>query len=368
LVNEASPDRRLARRLRELRERHWPDRLLSQSELALAFSRDGKKLGKSQISGWESPKGPAVPSESRLRDYATFFATHRSVEGAAPRLFGEADLTDDERAARDALFDELKALRSGSRAAATGRPGRQRLAGPNDEIGGGRWHFPDERSVTIVVAELPETMRNKYANPDLPDYVHAYEYADLDALIELYGHVRAVNPTIQVHIRTGATLRPDDYTTHLVVLGGVDWNPAFRELAGRLQLPVRQLRRDTDNDNGGFEVDGERFLPVVDRESDPATLTEDVALFFRGLNPFNDLRTVTVCSGNFGRGTYGAVRALTDARFRDRNERLLDERFGDCPSYGLLFPVSIPLRGEGITPDWSKSSNRLYEWSEPAHD
>ena len=41
----------------------------------------------------------------------------------------------------------------------------------------------------------------------------------------------------------------------------------------------------------------------------------------------NKRRTVTVCNGMYGRGTYGAVRALTDVRFRDSNDGYVKSRF-----------------------------------------
>src|SRR2546421_4664027 len=86
----------------------------------------------------------------------------------------------------------------------------------------GIWYFPDQRPVTIVCARLPKRLRDQmpYADPRDPDYVRSYTYADLDSLIELYGHVRAVNPDSQVGIRTADALESDDHTSHLVLLGG----------------------------------------------------------------------------------------------------------------------------------------------------
>jgi hypothetical protein len=93
-------------------------------------------------------------------------------------------------------------------------------------------------------------------------------------------------------------------------------------------------------------------------------LLEDVALFFyRGVTPFNRKRTLIVCSGVFGRGTLGAVRALTDARFRDRNAAYLRRRFGDAESFSVISQVPV-LDGVGQTPDWTLEENRLHEWPE----
>jgi len=51
----------------------------------------------------------------------------------------------------------------------------------------------------------------------------------LDALFELHGHIRATNPLNDVMLRSAAELVPDDYSSHLVVLGGVDWNTATKD-------------------------------------------------------------------------------------------------------------------------------------------
>ena len=154
--------------------------------------------------------------------------------------------------------------------------------------------------------------------------MEAYRYADLDSILELFGHIRAANPLIEVRIHLADMLQPDDYTGHLVLIGGTDWNPVFSSSARRLNLPVRQLGRESDADVGGFDVGGARHLPIIDN----GRLEEDTALFYRGRNPYNRRCTVTLCSGAFVGGTYGAVRALTDKRFRDTNEDFIAERFG----------------------------------------
>ena len=41
----------------------------------------------------------------------------------------------------------------------------------------------------------------KYTDLDSPDYIQLYTYSELDALFELYGHLRAANPANQVDLR-----------------------------------------------------------------------------------------------------------------------------------------------------------------------
>jgi hypothetical protein len=187
-------------------------------------------------------------------------------------------------------------------------------------------------------------------------------------LIELFGHVRAVNPTAVVSIRAADSLEEDDYTAHLLLLGGVDWNPVTRDIEKRLSLPVRLGDRpDSDLYGGQFEVvtgkdTGKTVAPILETEGRQIMLREDVGHLFRGRNPYNQARSLILFNGMFGRGTYGAVRSLTDARFRDRNSRYLRERFGQLDSFSILFRVSINPSGAALTPDWTLPETCLHEW------
>jgi hypothetical protein len=202
---------------------------------------------------------------------------------------------------------------------------------------------------------------------DDPDFVEMYRYADLDALVELHGHLRSVNPDSRVNIRAPSDLVRDDYTDHLVVLGGVDWNTLTQDVLYRLDLPVRQSVRETDASMGCFEVgDGDQlrqFSPVVRTGSRGPILMEDVAHFYRGPNPFNRKRTVTICNAMYGRGVFGVVRALTDAKFRDRNAEYIAGRLAGRDQFSILSQISV-VNGTVVTPDWTVSTNRLHEWPE----
>jgi len=212
-----------------------------------------------------------------------------------------------------------------------------------------------------LIAAMPHAQRS-----DL-DYCALSRLADLDALFELYGHIRAVNPDRQVEYRSVHQMRPDDSTGHLVVLGGVDWNPAQRFVMRRVEAPVEQVSEDNPLRRGCFQVAGDRpgsFYPVIDRVDGLDVLLEDVGYLFRGPNPFNRQTTVTVCNGMFSRGVLGAVRTLTDRQFRDGNVEYLSRTFGDHDSYSILFRVSIINQRVVVTPDWTAPGTVLHTWSE----
>jgi hypothetical protein len=350
------PDAPLARRLRALRLRHWRGIKVTQQQIAEALGGQSP-LSLSLISSWESTRKPALPPATRLIGYATFFASRRSVESDPARLLHEAELTEGERLARDGLYAELLSLRFPEDSPDVAE------RGADDNLGQGTWFFPGQQPIIIVCGGLPRRFRERmpFTDPKDPDYVRSYSMADLDALIELHGHIRAVNPAAEVRFCRSEELEEDDFTSHLVLIGGVDWNPINRDITRRLELPVRQQMRATDEDSGYFSTaEGEQFPPVIDPAN--GSLIEDVAHFFRGKNPYNARRTVTLCNGMYGRGTYGAVRSLTDARFRDRNEGYIRERFPGAPTFSLLMRVRTNPNGAVVTPDWTLDEDRLHEW------
>jgi transcriptional regulator with XRE-family HTH domain len=365
------PGEDLSQRLRALREERWPDHPITQAQLAKALSGD-RSASSPLISAWEN--GTKTPPASRIEAYATFFATRRSIAEGEPRLLREDELTDDERMVRDRLLHELKALRPIAGGAAALATPVQPLPQPVPMVNSPTWTFADGNTVTIVCAPLSEEFQRRmpYADPQAPDYIELHRYADADALVELHGHIRAVNPLVQVHFKLSTDLVGDDYTTHLVVLGGVDWNNLLAEVQDVLGdlLPVHQVSKNPDNAaewDAWFESitgsDRKEYRARVEEMQGRSVLREDVAYFYRGPNPFNAKRTLTICNGSYGRGVYGAVRALTDVRFRDRNEEYLTTRFKDEPAFSILMRIRI-LQGKVMTPDWNRDFTRLHEWPE----
>jgi hypothetical protein len=396
---DADPRLLLARRLRALRDEKWPDLRITQLQLGQALG-GAKPLSVPLISSWESQTNPKIPPYSRLEGYAQLFATRRSFGSGTPCLIMPDDMDAAERQAMAELRQELGQLRIGAMRAASGL-GPGEVHAPLPASGGagladasqpapsavaldlveaarmdetaaslntGPWRFSDGKTITLVCAQLPRDLSaaDEYTDLNSPDYIQLYTFSELDALFELYGHLRAANPANQVDLRVADRLTPDEFTSHLVSLGGIDWNAATRTLLADLQLPVRQIAHWGEGsaaDDVYFESDdGQKFRPELDEADGSKILRFDVALFARAVNPYNKLRTVTICSGMYGRGTYGAVRALTDARFRDRNTSYVNSRFSNTSSYCIV--TKVPVRnGSTITPDWTEDDFKLFEWS-----
>ncbi len=344
------PARALAERLRYLRKSHWSGVPITQAQLAEAL--DTRKSASVQlISSWERVAQPTPPPPDRLDAIATFFCTRRSIERQPYRLIPEDDLTEQEAKVRDELRDELFELRGAA------------LAESPSIVGRGPWYYLEGR-VVIVCAELPG-QEPPSAGSD-PDRADLSRFADLDSLFELHGHIRAVNPDLEVQYRSAGSMSSDDWTAHLVLLGGVDWNEATQDAMRLTRVPVTQLSADSDPSRGCFRVvEGEKeksFVPQFKDRGGKRVLVQDVGHFVRAPNPVNRSRTITVCNGMYGSGVFGTVRTLTDKVFRENNADYLARTFGEG-TFSLLFRVQV-ANGVVTTPDWTKPDTVLHTWSE----
>ena len=341
----------LAQRLRELREQQWPDVRLTQAQLAKALGN----VAPATVSSWESTAAPKLPPAERLSAYARFFATRRSADGEPPALLPREDLSEDELAACQGLEEELLALREEARAPA------QRYEVPARKS----WHFTDAGPLTIVCAQLPPDKTGSFADPADPNYTELQSFADLDALIELHGHVRSQNPGMEVFFKASPKVDPDDLTGHLVLLGGIIWNPSHaaavrNDLAAgpanhrsRSSPPVTYLRPT-------LMATKRRFMPEWYDEPEK-NLREDVGLLARAPNPLNSNRALIICNGVHSRGVLGAVRSLTDAKLRDSNEKYIARNFSRS---GLICHPDARThhRRAGHDAGFQRPGSVLYKW------
>ncbi|MGK5678455.1 helix-turn-helix domain-containing protein [Actinoplanes sp. URMC 104] len=354
------PATELASALKDLRLRGL-GRKITQSNLAAALD-----CSIALISSWEN--ATATPPAERLDEYALFFCTPGSIASKPHRLLPQSDLSPAETERRDHLSRHLARLRD----AAAGEAPAPGVSSGDTLVGRGPWHFADgdpEKAIVIVCPQRPQRELDvlPHADPADPDHSALSRLTDIDALLELYGHIRAVNPDLRVEFRNVRELTSDDLTGHLVVLGGVDWNAMSRDVMRRSEAPVTQISENDPMYRGCFRVTedaSKAYAPLIEEIDGRRVLVEDVGHFFRGPNPYNVERTVTLCNGMFGRGVLGAVRTLTDKEFRDKNADFIEREFGEHDSYSVLFRVAVPDERRVVTPDWNNPHTVLHTWSE----
>ena len=382
----------LAERLRNLR--------LSSELGGLTQRQLADALGTSTplISSWES--AAAVPPDHRLRAYGRFFATQRSVADGHPRLLAENDLRDEETSRMEALIEELFRLRD--------LHGTEQASPETGALGGRFWYFPDRQPITILcnplsrrqLGLLPNGLPgsdavplSSYSRPSHPNYIESLRIGDIDALIELVGHIRAENPTAEVRWTTFDDIRKEELTSHLIVLGGGELDPNagayetgtvewfFRrfELPVHVRLPASgdeefdmEFVVSTDSEGqpkyrgAEEEIYRPRFLRNEADPDLPRVLVEgtpqleyDIALLVRKANPLNLSSSITMCTGIFSRGAYGAVRIFTDASLRSRNEQYLAKSFKAVNDFWLLLQVPVYGAAQTVTPDLERAFLRL---------
>ena len=358
---QASAPSRLGQRLRSLRvEAPKP---LTQRKLA-------KVMGGSASMVSMEENGERLPSPARLTSYALLFCTDRSFDDGEPKLLTESELTEDEFEEFERLQRELRELRD---AVATDVVTDPRAFGEAARI----WRFGDGAPITIACADVPdsalpvckdgETMRPAYWDAHDRNYVRAASLADLDALLDLFGHLKSENPATTVRIRATAELDREEMGGHLVLLGGVAWNPYVEPLSSQLGLPVRQLpERDDVFVSAETDAEQQEFKPKLDTAG---LVTEDVGLFARGPNPMDPAGTLTLCGGITTRGVRGAVLCFADPTLhdlREKNQQFIAERFAASRFFGFLMRVEILPTGprQPSTPDLTRDDTRLLEWSD----
>jgi hypothetical protein len=344
----------LALQLRFLRIEHWPDGKLTQSALAGALGQQ-VSLSSATVASWESRTAPKLPPRERVAAYAQFFATRRSL-GPPPTLVPLDNFTPEEQAAYQELLKRLLGLHAVARGGA---------APETPTVARRSWHFADSGPVTLVCAKLPEAEAPALADPGNPNYTQLAGFGDLDAMVELHGHLRAENTGMGVFYKGAPDVKADDLSGHVVIIGGIAWNDVMRRLIDLSRLPVRQ------EEEPGLKT-GDIFLTHADEvpqkylpQWSPAhTLMEDVGLLVRMPNPLNSNRTITMCNGIHSRGVLGAVRTLTDARLRESNEQYIARNFPET-QFGILMRVQV-IEGETLTPDLSTEGTVLYQWPDEA--
>ncbi|HXJ24611.1 MAG TPA: hypothetical protein VNH17_02875, partial [Streptosporangiaceae bacterium] len=289
-------------------------------------------LSPATVASWESRTAPKLPPRETVMAVAQFFATQRSL-GPEPELVPIDSFSPEEEAAYKGLLDDLLRLHSAARGG---------TAGEVPIVARRSWHFSDDGPVTLVCPQLPRREASPFADPGNPNYTHLAGFGDLDAMVELHGHVRADNPSINVFFKAAPEVKADDLSGHVVIIGGIAWNDVTRRLIDLSQLPVRQEEYSALPTGEIFvtQVNDEtrKYLPVLSSET--GMLMEDVGLLVRMPNPLNSNRTLTMCNGIHSRGVLGSVRTLTDARLRESNEQYIARNFSNN-QFGILMRVQV---------------------------
>lgn len=341
------PARSLAKRLRDLREQEHKQ--LTQKQLAKVLGGP-QSLSIATISNWEKPGSGRLPPPDRLAAYAQLFCTSRSFAAGAPRLLRDDELTEQELQRKAELYTELLALRD--RAQLSDRGPAQ--AAPRNSI----WHFPDELAVSIICSDAVDPP--PYADPAHLNYSRYARYADLDALVEVFGQVKADNTERMIRILPTDSLVHDFALNHLIIIGGAA-SGAAQLFAQDIPLPEAFPTSDGQSYSFRCTVEGEtrEFKSVRD---DDGILIQDMGLIARGPHPIVPGGTVTLLSGITSRGVHGAALCFIDSHVQDTNEQYLANAFDNADAFCIL--MNVPVQNNAaLPPNLWRENTSLYEWS-----
>jgi hypothetical protein len=218
----------------------------------------------------------------------------------------------------------------------------------------------------VICPDAPEEVRGSLAEEDDPNFTKLQQYGDLDALIELYGHLCRENPTLEISHKLASEVEDDDYGGQVILLGGIGWNQSTRRIGKSLgQVPVKQI--DVTDLPGGdiFQIkaaDGLKsfYYPESEELGERKELVADIAYVARLPNPLQYGRTLTICNGIHSRGVLGAVRCFTDSTVRGHNEKYLAAEFPKG-EFAILLRVKVAGK-KTMPPDLREPAARLYQW------
>jgi hypothetical protein len=299
------------------------------------------------LNSWESLSNPKTPPVARISAYARFFSTERSLEGG-PHLIPEDQLRGDE-------LDRFRQREAQL----------LQLLHPEERKPQHIFHF-DVGPVIVICPDAPEEVRGSLAKEDDPNFTKLQQYGDLDALIELYGHLCRENPSLDISHKLASEVVEDDYSGQVILLGGIGWNQSARRIGKSLgQVPVKQI--DVTDLPGGdiFQIeaaDGLKsfYYPESEELGERKELVADLAYVARLRNPLQYERTLTICNGIHSRGVLGAVLCFTDSTVREHNERYLAAEFPKG-EFAILLRVKVGGK-KTMPPDLRESAARLYQW------
>jgi transcriptional regulator with XRE-family HTH domain len=342
------PARGLAEHLRDLRERKH----LTQKQLARVLG-GSEPLSDTTVSLWEKPGSDRLPPAQRLEAYARLFCTSRSFDGGRLRLLSPGELTEQERKRERELHDELTALREQAQSTGALAPAKEQQSSV--------WHFPDSIAVSIVCSEAPDPP--SYAKRSHLNYTRYAMYADLDALVVVYGQVKADNPERTIRILPTTQLHEHESAlNHLIIIGGAASDAASR-FAQDIPLPDPKEIPGTDPQTYLFQCTvGDETREFTSLRDDERNLIQDIGLIARGPHPIIPGGTVTLLSGITSRGVHGAALCFIDLHVQESNERYREKVFGNAESFCIL--MNIPVQNDvALPPNLWRENTRLYEWS-----
>jgi len=347
------PAWRLAERLRDLREREF--RRLTQKQLAKALG-GSEPLSIATISLWEKPGSDRLPPPPRLAAYARLFCTSRSFASGPAHLLRDDELTEQERVREIELYEQLLGLRERalSTDAATASPKQ-----PSAESRRSLWRFPDDTAISIVCSDAPRAERPSYADQGHLNYSRYARHADLDALIEVHGQVRADNPVNWIRILPPKDLEHDFALNHLVIIGGAAVDDVAPWFAQGVPLPA--VHESGATHTFTYEVEG-KSREFKSTRDDDGNLTQDIGFIARAPHKIVPERMVIVLGGITSRGVHGAALAFIDPHVRNANLGYLADAFGDADTFVIM--MRVPVRNEAaLPPNLLDDDVRLYESS-----
>jgi hypothetical protein len=226
------------------------------------------------------------------------------------------------------------------------------------------WGFKNGDAVILVCSELDEPAARQ--NVEAREFIYSLKYGDVDAYFEIVVTLLRLYPSIKLRIMSAGEAETTrlDISSHLVVIGGPDYNPlARRALSWDTQFKYRSPYVETQSTEHPSEI--VIFDQTKQKEYCHTNDTRDYGYFERIPNPHNPDRLVVLLGGCHTIGVTGAAKAFSTAASEDgeippgvlKNAKLVAKKIKNAKTFSVLVEterfgqtISTPvLKEEDVT-------------------
>jgi len=218
----------------------------------------------------------------------------------------------------------------------------------------------EQDPVAIVCAEIPEELRPPYAVPSHSNYLRYATFADIDALIQLMVWF-AASKHRTVSSYTSRTIPENALASHLMIVGGPQWNSLARSVYDQINLPIAHNDGDPGNSDTLFDRStGEVWAPEL-REN--GEIDSDVGFLAQTPSPFYQGRIIILFGGVLTHGVEASVKLCTAEHVWAHNHRVIESLTVHAnDGFCLVFRCRV-LSNTNVAPDLMTAGTVLAAYS-----
>ncbi len=227
------------------------------------------------------------------------------------------------------------------------------------------WGIKDGDRVIVVCSELDEPEKRQQV--EAREFIYNLKYGDVDAYFEVVVTLLRLYPSLKMSVMSAGEAETTrlNLSSHIVVIGGPDYNTMARRILNRNQTQFEYLSPDVAEQSEQHPEEIVLYDKVRKTEYCHLTDDRDFGYFERFTNPHNPKNCIIMIGGCHTIGVVGAVKAFSMWASEDGelpssvldNAALVAKKIGKAKRFSVLVEVerigqtiSVPLvKGHCVT-------------------